>query len=121
MWALLGHLSIDLTYDDIGDLHHIVASYDHPNHQYNQIANDITLYKLRNRIEITPYVRPACLLTSNLNQLNSKLQTASWENIAISNKLYGLIYSLSFLYEVLPTMRFYRLPKIQISLDQTPS
>ncbi|XP_065204420.1 uncharacterized protein LOC135834469 [Planococcus citri] len=74
-WVLLGELDISSKNDDAKPtVFSIVKQYLHPDFKPNSVHNDIALFQLNASVDvvISPYVRPACLYTSNFNPVNKE-------------------------------------------------
>lgn len=68
-WALLGELNITSSKYRPPELvkpkiYSIIRRFNHPNYKAPSVYNDITLFELNTTVEISPFVRPACLHTS---------------------------------------------------------
>ncbi|XP_065223266.1 serine protease snake-like [Planococcus citri] len=88
-WALLGELNI--TTDRNRDLnmvrpkvYSIIRRFNHPNYRPPSVYNDITLFELNSTVEMSAFVRPACLYTStspfnsNPRQQNPTTSITGW-------------------------------------------
>lgn len=78
-WALLGDLDMGSTNDDAKPVvYEITKIYEHPDFKKPSVNHDIALYELNTTVEMSPYVRPACLHTSTSTPSDTKGSVTGW-------------------------------------------
>ncbi|XP_065204411.1 serine protease snake-like [Planococcus citri] len=87
-WVLLGALNKFPTKDDPQrKVYSIVKVYNHPNYKSSSYYHDISLFQLNTTVEFSPYVRPACLYTSNTDSLiNTRASITGWGGTGAAEK-----------------------------------
>lgn len=86
---MLGDLDTSGSYDDARPrTYNVIATFRHPDFNFDDRRSDIKLYKLNQTVRFDEYVRPACLAArKNLNQQEKLLEIGWAETNIRSNKL----------------------------------
>ncbi|XP_065204412.1 kallikrein-15-like [Planococcus citri] len=78
-WVLLGDLKVNSKTDDAKPaVYKIKKVYQHPNYTSKSRLHDIALFELNTTVEMSPYVRPACLYTSTSVPVNTTGKITGW-------------------------------------------
>ncbi|XP_065204402.1 serine protease snake-like isoform X2 [Planococcus citri] len=80
-WALLGDFILPMWNDDAKPkAYSIVKVHNHPNFKFPSFNYDISLFELNDTVAFNPFVRPACLYTSQADLLiNRIVYVTGWE------------------------------------------
>ncbi|XP_065204414.1 serine protease snake-like [Planococcus citri] len=101
-WILLGDLDINSKTDDAKPaIYKIKKVHQHPNFTSKSILHNIALFELNTTVEMSPYVRPACLYTSTSVPVNTTGKITGWgrTNAVEATSDHLLKASISFLDE----------------------
>ncbi|XP_065204413.1 serine protease snake-like [Planococcus citri] len=86
-WILLGDLNINSKTDDAKPaVYKIKKVHQHPNFTAYSAPHNIALFELNTTVEISPYVRPACLYTSTSVPVNTTGKITGWGRTGIIDR-----------------------------------
>ncbi|XP_065204417.1 chymotrypsinogen B-like isoform X2 [Planococcus citri] len=86
-WILLGDLDRNSKTDDAKPaVYKIKKVHQHPNFTSKSMLYDIALFELNTTVEMSPYVRPACLYTSTSVPVNTTGKITGWGRTGVVDR-----------------------------------